>query len=44
MSVEMEHLKAPKENIQTWHNVMRLFTWAAVGCAIILLLMAAFLV
>ena len=44
MAVEMEHLKAPKENLQTWDNVIKLFTWSAVACAVVLLLMAAFLV
>ena len=44
MSVEMEHLKAPKDNLQTWNNVIKLFVYGAVVCAITLLLMAAFLV
>lgn len=44
MAVEMEHLRAPKENLQTWDLVIKLFTYSAVIIAITLGLMAAFLV
>jgi hypothetical protein len=44
MAVEMEHLRAPKENLQTWNLVIKIFVYSAVACAITLGLMAIFLV
>jgi hypothetical protein len=39
----MEHLKAPRENLQTWDRVIKLFTYSGIACVITLGLMAVFL-
>ena len=43
MAVEMEHERAPKENLETWNIVIKLLNYSAIGVAITLILMAAFL-
>jgi len=43
MAVEMQHMRAPKENLQTWDRVVKLFVYSAIACAITLGLMAIFL-
>lgn len=43
MAVEMEHLRAPRENLETWNHVTKLFVYSAIACAITLALMAIFL-
>ncbi len=44
MGPELQYRKAPQEQLQTWSLVLRIFTWTSIGAAIVLLLMAWFLV
>lgn len=37
----MQHLSAPRENIQTWNRVTKVITWACILTALLLLAMAA---
>lgn len=44
MVVEMEHLQAPRENLQTWDLLIKLFWISGIGTVITLGLMAFFLI
>lgn len=37
----MQHLSAPRENIQTWNRVTKIITWSCILAALLLLTMAA---
>lgn len=37
----MQHLSAPRENIQTWNRVTTVITWSCILIALLLLAMAA---
>lgn len=43
MEPEMQYLRAPQENLQTWSRITKLFIYSSVTIAVVLLLMAAFL-
>jgi hypothetical protein len=43
MEQPMEFQSAPQEQLRTWSNVVRLFTWSCISIAILLILMAFFL-
>lgn len=37
----MQHLSAPRENLDTWNRVTKIITWACILIALLLLTMAA---
>lgn len=41
MEEEMEYLRAPQDNIQTWSGVVKLITWSTIAIAILLVILAA---
>jgi hypothetical protein len=43
MEEQMEFERAPEAQLRTWSSVVRLFTISCIGIAVLLLLMAAFL-
>ena len=44
MEPPMEYLSAPRENLETWHRVVKLFTTMTIFIALLLLVLAATLV
>jgi len=40
MEQEMQHLRAPRENLDTWNRVTKLFLYSSIAIAILLSLMA----
>lgn len=43
MEPEMQHLRAPQENLQTWNLVTKLFMYSLIGIAVLMAFMALFL-
>jgi hypothetical protein len=41
MEEQMQHLSAPSENLQTWHRVTKIITWACILITLLLAIMAA---
>ena len=41
MEPPMQHLSAPRENLQTWNRVTKIITWSCILIALLLLAMAA---
>jgi hypothetical protein len=44
MPKEMQYLRAPQENLQTWDGVKKLFVYSGIGCAVVLALLDILLV
>ena len=40
MEQEMQHLQAPRENLDTWNRVTKMFLYSCIAIAIVLSLMA----
>jgi hypothetical protein len=38
---DMQFKQAPKENLQTWEKVTKMFFWGSIGVAVLLAVMAA---
>jgi hypothetical protein len=41
MEQEMEFLRAPQENVQTWERVVKMITWSCISIVLLLAIMAA---